>query len=208
MNEVMNRAARRAAGIKKPMIKVTNRIAVVPMEHIETYWAHEIASEGKWASNVPVIIIQPAIDRGRAESHWFDRTLERMWETRRRKGTLPITIGGNVIDVGLVDITVFFEMPAGVLPRREEEYEYLLTENMRHFDLVCSGAFNDQMILATVLHSYHSNGSRLIHCHNLIFGLRQEVRGDVDILGPLDMEPLLKTLAEDGPLNVIGGVRQ
>lgn len=121
MDEVMNRAARRAAGRKKEMVRVSNRISIVPMEHAETYLAHEIASEGKWASDVPLFIIQPEIDRGETDTGWFATTLERMRETRRRKGTLPVTIAmpsGSIIemDVGLVDVTVFFEMPPDVLP--------------------------------------------------------------------------------------------
>ena len=30
----------------------------------------------------------------------------------------------------------------------------------------------------------------------------------MDILGPLDMEPLIKALGKSGGLNVIGGVKQ
>jgi hypothetical protein len=41
------------------------------------------------------------------------------------------------------------------------------TENFRHFDSVCAGALHDQMIIATVLHLFHSNGSPLLHDHNL-----------------------------------------
>ena len=32
------------------------------------------------------------------------------------------------------------------------------------------------MIIAVAPHIYHSNGTYLYHYHNLIFGLRQEVR--------------------------------
>lgn len=213
MNEVMNRAARRAAGMGKPSIRVSNRIDVVPMEHVATYMEHEILNEGPWFSNVPLVILQPAIDRGKADSGWWPKTLERMWETRTRKGTLPFTMdaGGRAveIDIGLVDIVVFFEMPHGMpspQPRRADS-DRLLTENLRHLDSVCAGGLHDQMIMATALHFFHSNGSRLLHFHNLIFGLRQEVRGNVDILGPLDMEPLLKSLAASGALNIIGGMK-
>jgi hypothetical protein len=211
MNETMNRATRRAAGMKKPSIKITNRIDVVPMEHIESFWKYEIASEGKWASDVPVMVLQPEIDRGPADRIWFDRTLERLWETRRRKGTIPMVIGGAhqmAIDVGLVDIVVFFQMPGGVVPSQEEHFDQMLIENLRHVELACSGAFHDQMILATAFHRFHSNGSRLFHYHNVIFGLRQEIRDGMDLLGPLDMDPLVKALAKGGPLNIIGRIRQ
>ena len=83
-----------------------------------------------------------------------------------------------------------------------------MAENFRHFDAVCAGALHDQMIIASVPHVFHSNGSVLFHYHNLIFGLRQEVRGDMDILGPLDMDPLLKALSRSGPIGIIGGMKQ
>jgi hypothetical protein len=210
----MNRAARRAAGMKKSGISVRNRVAVVPMEHTESYLTHEILNEGRWASDKHLIILQPPIDRGRADADWVATTLERMWETRRRKGTLPMKVAiGNgedvEIDVGLIDVTVFFQMPPGVpaaIPAREEDWDLTLTENLRHLDSVCAGALHDQMILATTPHRFHSDGSPLLHYHNLILGMRQEVRGDMDMLGPLDMEPLLKALGKSGPVSVIGGM--
>jgi hypothetical protein len=195
-------------------LQIRNRIAVVPMEHAETYVEHEILSEGRWASGRQLIIVRPSQDAGAAAGHWWPRTLERMRDARRRKGTLPLTVdtaGGPPmqIDIGLVDVTVFFQMPPGVppLPASRAEYDMTLTENFRHFDSLCSGALHDQMIVATVLHSFHSNGTRLLHYHNLIFGLRQEVRGDMDILGPLDMHPVLKALSRSGPVNIISGKR-
>jgi hypothetical protein len=59
MAEVMNRAARRAAGIRKTNVRVYTQIDVVPMAHVETYFRYEIASEGKWRDNVPLIIVRP-----------------------------------------------------------------------------------------------------------------------------------------------------
>jgi hypothetical protein len=221
MADVMNRAARRAAGIHKagkeePTITVTDRVDVVPMDHVETFFRYEIASEGKWRSDVPVIILRPDHDKGLADSSWFPKTLDRMREARRRKGTIPtkINIGEGraiEIDVGLVDVTVFFQIMPGnklVDPRTPEESDKLFHENLIHLDKVCGDSLHDQMIIAIAQHLYHSNGSLLFHYHNVIFGLRQEARGDMDILGPLDMDPLLKALSRSGPLNVIGGMKQ
>ncbi|WP_422927486.1 hypothetical protein [Singulisphaera sp. PoT] len=117
----MNRAARRAANRGRPVIKVSNRIDVVPMEHVESYIAHEIESEGPWRSGVPPVILQPGIDRGMAPDGWMAQTLARMREVRLRHATVPFRMvvdgGGQIgIDVGLVDITVYFEMPASRRP--------------------------------------------------------------------------------------------
>jgi hypothetical protein len=213
MAGVMNQAACRAAGAGKmePIISVSNRVVVVPMEHVETYYRYEIASEGKWRSDVPLLIIRPEHDAGRADGGWFPETLARMREARRRKGAMPVSIRGREIDVGLIDITVFFRwMPDNtlVLSRTPEERDRLFQENLIHLDKVCGDAFHDQMVIAMAPHIYHSNGSHLFHFHNLIFGLRQEVRGDLDVLGVLDMQPLIKSLGRSGGLNVIGGVTQ
>jgi hypothetical protein len=216
MAEVMNRAARRAAGIRKASVRVYTHIDVVPMEHVETYFTYEIASEGKWRSNVPLIIIRPPVDSGHMPEGWFQRTLDRMHETRARKGTQPATmkIGGVrfELDVGLVDVVVFFQTAAAdlaLLRNTPGEMERIMKENFRQFDQLCQGDLHDQMIIVSAIHRYQTDGTALFHIHNLIFGLRQEVRGDMDILEPLDMNPLLKTLTErGGPMNLIGGVKQ
>jgi hypothetical protein len=216
----MNRAARRAAGMHKARkaagsVRVSNRIAVVPMAHIDTYLEHEILNEGTWATGCNLIVIRPPEDAGRDDDRWLSWTLEKMRETRRRKGTLPWKFAGPdgndvEIDIGLIDVTVFFQPPPGMppTPATKEEYRKTFDENARHMEMLCAGALHDQMILATCMHVFHSNGSLLLHYHNLIFGLRQEVRGDMDLLGPLDLDPLLKALAGSGPLSVIGGRKQ
>jgi len=213
MAEVMNRAARRAAGKGETelTVHVTNRVDVVPMEHVETVFNYEIASEGKWRTNVPVIILRPDHEAGRADSGWFPRTLARMREARRRKGAMPVSIGGMEIDVGLIDIIVFFQLIPGnrlVHPRTSDERARLFDENLIHLDKLCGDALHDQMVIAVAPHIYHSNGSFLYHHHNLIFGLRQEVSGDLDMLGVLDMDPLVKALSRSGGLNVVAGVKQ
>jgi hypothetical protein len=219
MAVVMNRAARRAAGKgtanKSMTVQVSNRIAVVPMAHVETYVEHEILREGSWGSHRRLIILRPPEDVGEASDDWWPTLLERMHETRRRKGMLPVPIDLDArqvlqLDVGLVDVTVSVEMPPGLpaLPATEEDYDRALDENLRHFDAVCAGMLHDQMIVATVLHVFRPDGLPLLHYHNLIFGLRQEVRGDMDLLGPLDVEPLLKAFSKSGTMSIIGGMKQ
>lgn len=64
------------------------------------------------------------------------------------------------------------------------------------------------MIIALASHIYRADGELLCHFHNAVFGLRQEVRCDLDVLGVLDMEPLMKALSRSGGLDLIGGVKQ
>jgi hypothetical protein len=94
MAEVINRAARRAAGTGKDKvnIKVTNRVNVVPMPQVESYYTHEIASEGKWRDDVPVIVLSPTADRGEADCGWFPRTLAQMRDVRERVGQISFRI--------------------------------------------------------------------------------------------------------------------
>jgi hypothetical protein len=70
------------------------------------------------------------------------------------------------IDVGLVDITVFFHVPPGIsptLPTTPEERHRACEENFRHFDSVCSGGLHDQMIIASVAHLFDSDGTPSFH---------------------------------------------
>jgi len=213
MAEMMNRAARRAAGKDKaePIIQVTHRVDVVPMEHMQTFFKYEIAREGKWRNDVPLLILRPTHDAGLADSGWFPKTLVRMREVRQRKDAVPLSIDGMEIDIGLIDIIVFFEIMPGnkrVHPGTPEDIDTLLDENFTYLDKVCGDTVYDQMIIALAPHFCHSDGSYLCHYHNLIFNLRQEARGEFDALGVLDLEPLLNALSRSGGLHVIEGVKQ
>jgi hypothetical protein len=218
MGEARRRAAQHAAGTNPPAgkLKVSNRIDVVPMDTVESYLKHEIVSEGRWRSGVPLVIVRPAADRGLADSQWLPEMVTHMRETRRRYGPIPFTLGlgetgGIDLDIGLIDIIVFFEYSgskAFVRPETQAESDRLLHENLRHIDMLCADALHDQMVIAIAPHVYHSNGSLLYHYHNLIFGLRHEARGDMDVFGTLDLEPLMKKLSASGPLRIVGGMRQ
>lgn len=215
MAKVMNRAARRAAnsGMEKalPTIQVTHRVDLVPMEHMETFFKYEIAREGKWRNDAPVLILRPKHDAGLADSGWFPKTLARMWEVRQRKDAVPLSGDGMEIDLGLIDIIVFFELMPGnkrVHPQTAEDIETLRDENFNHLDKICGDSVHDQMIIAQVEHFYHSDGSYLCHYHTLIFNLRQDARGKFDVLRAPDLQPLLNDLRRGGNLNVIEGVKQ
>ena len=108
-------------------------------------------------------------------------------------------------------MTVGFKIMPGnqpVRPRLREESDKLIRENMIHIDKVCADTLHDQMVIAVAPHVYRADGSYFYHYHNLIFGLRQEARGDMDILGPLDVEPVMRALSRSGGLDFIGGVKQ
>jgi hypothetical protein len=146
MDEKMNRAARRAAGKKtskkkKLSISVRHQIAVVPMEHVEPYYSFEIARDGPRARGRELITLSPDVEIWPVDSDWFPKTLERMRATRRQNGTHPIglTIEGmdREIDVGLVDVTVFFEMPPDVppLPSTWADMEMAQATNLRHLNM-------------------------------------------------------------------------
>jgi regulator of sirC expression with transglutaminase-like and TPR domain len=213
MDEVITLAARQVAGEPED-VEVSHRITVVPMKHIDAYLQHEIINEGKWATGRQPIILYPAKDTGLADNRWLSTTIERMHEARRRLGTPPSTIPTGegdaiTIDIGLVDVTVFFQMPLGRPPclPPKAQYKKAFEENYRHFLAFCGGTLHDQMIIAACMHVFHADGWPLLHYHNLIFGLRQNVRGDMNILlSPLDLDPLLKVLAKSGPLSIITGV--
>ncbi len=132
----------------------------------------------------------------------------------KRKGVaFPVRFQDTEIDVGLLDVIVSFRIMPGnklVLSSTEEERNKLrFVKTLSTLTSVCGDALHDQMIMAMAIpHIYRSDGELLFHIHNLIFGLRQEVRGDMDILGPLDLEPVMKVLSRSGGLDFIGGVKR
>ena len=205
----MNRKARRAAGDVTIKVKIDAAISVVPMEHVESYFNHEVAREGDLRrSAVPIVVVQPRSESGRADDDWFPRLLAQMRQARCDHGTIPVNINGMEIDIGLIDMQVSFHAPAEKLVRmRDEDKQQMTVENFRHFDQLCAGAFNDQMVMATATHAYRPDGSHLFHYHNLIFGLRKEIRDGREIVDPIDLEPLLKVLGTGRNIAFIGGIK-
>jgi hypothetical protein len=122
----------------------------------------------------------------------------------QRAGSVSITT-----DVGLIDIVVSFHGPIEKLqPLFKANPQQVGEENDRHLLSLCGGELDDHMVTAVASHIYRHDGTHLIHCHNVIFGIRKMIRDGREIVGPFDPELLLNALARSGPLSFVGGMRQ
>ena len=87
MTETMNRAARRAtkAGTPKPKAAspIETGIYIIPMELTEQYYISQIANEGIWNLDPPILVHRPETQMFRADDAWFRHTLSQMREVRK-----------------------------------------------------------------------------------------------------------------------------
>lgn len=200
MAGVMNRAARRASKASAPKAEI--KVSVVPMELVELYYRTQIASEGYLNAEPAVIVTRPQAGLLRADDAWFFQTLDEMRAVRRHgtnRTVFPAGPGRAAIDVdiGLIDVQVFFNAYDGIhagSPRTEE--------NFSRFRRICGGEAHDQMVMATAVHHFRPDGSLLLHYHNLVFALRKQVDPDVHI-GLLDLTPLVRAIGNNHRLHVL-----
>lgn len=198
MTTLTNRKARRAQRSGRREIEVG--IYIVPMDLVRDYYQTQIAIEGYWNDRPPVIVVQPVTEMFRADDAWFKHTLSQMHEVRR-PGAIRYVVpceGGQVdIDIGLIDVQIYFDGHAGDIDAR------LMTDaNFREFKRLCHGELTTQTVIATAVHNYRPDGELTLHYHNLIFGLRKQVGPDEQI-GQFDLLPLIRALGDKLPLAVI-----
>ena len=151
MSEVMNRAARRAARSGRPAIEAG--IYIVPMELTEEYYYTQIAREGMWNDDPPVIVHRPAKQMFRADDAWFRHILNQMREVRK-PGTNRYVFPPEGdrdhdidIDIGLIDVQIYFNAYSG-----RHAGSPMTDENLREADRLCSKQLHTQMVMAAAVH--------------------------------------------------------
>lgn len=205
MAEVMNRVGRRAAKGRtetaRPPIEVG--VYIVPMELTEEYYRTQIAREGCWNDDPPVIVHRPVTRMFRADDAWLRQTLGQMREVRRpgtNRAVFPA--GGGFgreidIDIGLIDVQIYFPGYSG-----RQGGSPMTDENFREADRLCGHELHTQMVMAASVHQYRPDGSYCLHYHNLIFGLRKQIEPDEHI-GVIDLTPLVRVLGAGRVLSII-----
>lgn len=188
---------------------MTSIVTLVPLEHARSYFAGEIASEGRFRSGVPVIPILPARDAGRpCPPNWFPDLYVQMRQARNRAMPKLYRLrDGKKIDVGIIDITIALHVPdEGMIPHLIES-ETFTRENLDFLDCITAEKICPPMVFATAFHNYHSNGSHHYHFHNLIFGLRKEISepDGKESIGTIDLLPLIEALNEWHDQNIVAG---
>lgn len=189
-------------------VSMTSMVTLVPMPHVRSYYAGEIASEGRWRSGVPIIVILPAGSAGKpAPTGWFAGIYAQMRQARRRE-TPPLyrLRGGSRIDIGIIDIQIGLHCPdEGMIPHLIESGTFT-GENLAFLDHITGQRIQNPMVFAAAFHRYHSTGKPHYHFHNLIFGLRREPgEGDGERFGTIDLLPLIGALNEHHDQNVVAG---
>jgi hypothetical protein len=192
-------------------VTMTSTVSLVPMEYTRSYWEHEIASEGQWRRDVPIIVILPNADAGRRTGpHWFNDIHEQMRRVRKREAAPIFKLrNGKEIDIGIVDVSIALHVPRGMdgmIPHLIESGTFT-EENFDFFDHITAGTVHNTMVFASVFHNYHSNGDRYYHFHNLILGMQKSVRASdkKESISPIDLMPMLDALNEYHDQAIVSG---
>lgn len=187
-------------------VSMISTVALVPLEHSRSYFAHEIANEGRWRSGVPVIVILPSGQSDRpAPADWFPELYAQMrWAREREAPPLFRLRNGGSIDIGIIDIQIELHADDGMTARLIESGAFT-AENLAFLDQITGEQIAPPMVFATALHNYHSTGKRHYHFHNLIFGLRKEMADGQERVGTIDLNPLIAALNERHDQNIVAG---
>ena len=190
-------------------VSLTSIVTLVPMQHVRSYFTDEIASEGRWRSGVPIIVILPSGNSDRpAPAEWVPGIYAQMRQVRKREAPPLYRLrNGSQIDIGIIDIQIELHCPdEGMIPHLIESGTFA-DENFAFLDYVTGERIHNAMVVATAFHNYHSAGTKRYHFHNLIFGLRKKAgEGDgAECVGPMDLLPLIDALNEHHDQNVVAG---
>src|SRR5512135_954543 len=177
-------------------------VCVVPFPFARSYFAFEIEDEGFHRSDCHPVVLLPRHEAGPATREWVEAIFAAMDEVRKihPREILEIPelspLGGGV-DVGLLDIPATVRGPLELVTANLKDRPMEVFEaNLFHIDSLLADTFHDQMTLVTALHMARADGTPELHFHNLVFGVRREFRAGRTIVGPLDLEPMLDTLAQ------------
>jgi hypothetical protein len=190
-------------------VSMTSLVTLVPMPHVRSYFADEIASEGRWRSGVPIIVILPSGNADKpAPADWFPGIYAQMRQARRGEAPPLYRLrNGSRIDIGIIDIQIELHCrDEGMIPHLIESGTFA-HENMAFLDHITGRRIHNAMVFAAAFHRHHSTGKPHYHFHNLIFGLRQEPGegGGAQRIGMIDLIPLIDALNERHDQNVVAG---
>ena len=180
----------------------SNAVYIVPFPFVRSYYAFEIEEEGFHRSDCHPVVLLPRHEAGPATREWVETIFAAMDEVRKihpREALeiLELSPLGGGVDVGLLDIPTTVRGPLELVTSNLKDRPMEVFEaNLFHIDALLADTFHDQMTLVTAVHMTRPDGTPEFHYHNLVFGVRREFRAGRTIVGPLDLEPMLGTLAQ------------
>lgn len=165
---------------KKQKIEVlSSSVIVVPFNKSISFFSQEIASEGNLRDNVPLIFLFPDSRRGEATTEAIREIFADLQKIRERQ--LPVTrnFEGNHVDVGLIDIQVFFSGDESAIKSQlKDNANSFLQANLKQLDLILGENYKEYMLTVTeqnfmivALHCFAPDGTFQLKYHNVIFNL-------------------------------------
>ena len=189
---------------------ISSSILVVPFNKSRIFFLQEIAAEGNLRNDVPLTFLFPESLRGEATPEAVKEIFALMQKIRTYQ--LPNTIkfeNGNYVDVGLIDIQVFFQGDESEIKYQlEVNANSFLQGNLKQIDLTLGEnclkyitAMNEQIFMLLALHYFAANGTFQLKYHNVIFNLAK----NGNELKYLDIHWLLSELVQKGKtISLIG----
>ena len=193
-----------------PASPIETGIYIIPMELTEQYYLTQIANEGIWNLDPPILVHRPETQMFRADDAWFRHILSQMREVRKpgaHRCVFPPEGDRHHaldIDISLIDVQVYFDDYTKLRanrPETDEDYKHY-NLNLRWVDRLCGKQLHTQMVMAAAVHHYRPNGLFALHFHNLIFGIRKQVEPDEHI-GVINLLPVVKALGDGRTINII-----
>lgn len=195
---------------KKQKIEVfSSSVIVVPFNKSISFFSQEIASEGNLRDNVPVMFLFPDSYRGEATPESIREIFASLQKIRERQLPNTINFEGNHVDVGLIDIQVFFTGDESVIKSQlKDNVNSFLQANLTHLDLTLGENYREYMSTVTeqnfmvaALHFFAPNGTFQLKYHNVIFNLLK----NGSKLKYLNTHLLLSDLAQKGKTISLAG---
>ena len=175
--------------------EVTAAVVAVPYSSTDFYFYNEILSEGNHRKNVPFI---PLINReGLPDKYDYHEVVLTFMQKLRQhhEPQYPIDVDGIKIDIGLIDIQVFFSGSKNlILNTLKECPDVLFKENLKKVEAITDKAIRNQMMMGCCFHSFSHTGEFNFHYHNIIFGIRIENKVYTDI----NFDEIMRTIAKNG----------
>lgn len=188
---------------KKQKIEViSSSVIVVPFNKSISFFSQEIASEGNLRDNVPLMFLFPDSRRGEATPESIREIFADLQKIRERQLPNTINFEGTYVDVGLIDIQVFFIGDESVIKSQlKDNANSLIQANLLQIDLTLGKNYKEYMSTVTeqnfmisALHYLAPDGTFQLKYHNVIFNLLK----NGSKLKYLNIHLLLSELARKG----------
>ncbi|PSB43740.1 hypothetical protein C7B80_23090 [Cyanosarcina cf. burmensis CCALA 770] len=190
---------------------VSSNILVVPFPIIHSFFSQEIAAEGSYRGDVPLMFLFPNSKRGEATPEAIQELFADLQKVRERQPPTIVDFAetGIYVDVGLIDIPVFFQGDeSDIFYLMKTNGQVFFQENLKQLDLVLGekclkymSTRSERIVTIMALQCYAPDRTFQLKYHNVIFNLTK----NGSELSYLNVRLFLSELARDGRiLSLVG----